>query len=101
MESGRPLNTADWTLLPHAAAQGPAIVRGRERHRIMMNMHRRWLLLLLSAATLHGQNIRTGPAVGQPVPDFSLQDQNGRTQTLKSVSGPKGTMLVFIRSADW
>jgi hypothetical protein len=60
-----------------------------------------WWTLLLSASTLYGQNTRTGPAVGQPVPDFSLPDQSGRTQTLKSVSGPKGTMLVFFRSADW
>jgi len=64
-------------------------------------MHQRWWLFVLSAATLYGQGAKTGPAVGQPVPDFSLQDQNGRTQTLKSVSGPKGTMLVFFRSADW
>jgi hypothetical protein len=64
-------------------------------------MRQCWWLLLLSASALHGQNIRTGPAVGQPVPDFSLPDQSGRIQTLKSVSGPKGTMLVFFRSADW
>jgi AhpC/TSA family len=64
-------------------------------------MHRRWMLLALAATAVHGQNARTGPAVGQPVPDFSLQDQNGRTQTVKSISGPRGTMLVFFRSADW
>jgi hypothetical protein len=58
-------------------------------------------LSLLAIALLDGQNIRTGPAVGNPVPDFSAQDQEGRTRTLKSVSGPKGTMLVFFRSADW
>jgi hypothetical protein len=58
-------------------------------------------LSILAIAVLHGQNIKTGPAVGHPVPDFSAQDQEGRTQTLKSVSGPKGTMLVFFRSADW
>jgi len=56
---------------------------------------------MISATAVLGQNTRTGPAVGQPVPDFSLQDQKGRTQTLKSVSGPRGTMLVFFRSADW
>lgn len=44
---------------------------------------------------------RIGPAVGAPVPGFSLVDQRGRTQTLASVAGPKGTMLVFFRSADW
>jgi hypothetical protein len=65
-------------------------------------MHRRlWLVALSATTALHGQNARTGLAVGQPAPDFSLQDQSGRTQTLKSVSGPKGTMLVFFRSADW
>ena len=44
---------------------------------------------------------KTGPAVGEVVPSFSAPDQNGHTQTLKSVMGPKGLMLVFFRSADW
>ena len=64
-------------------------------------MRRGWWLFVLSVTALYGQNIKTGPAIGGAVPDFSLQDQTGRTQTLKSVSGPKGTMLVFFRSADW
>jgi hypothetical protein len=42
-----------------------------------------------------------GPAVGGRVPEFSGVDQFGRTQTLQSVAGPQGTMLVFFRSADW
>lgn len=42
-----------------------------------------------------------GPAVGARVPEFSGVDQFGRTQTLASVAGPQGTMLVFFRSADW
>ena len=42
-----------------------------------------------------------GPQVGERVPDFSLPDQNGKTQTLRSIMGPKGTVLVFVRSADW
>jgi len=45
--------------------------------------------------------IRTGPAVGSTVPKFQAQDQNGRVQTLNSVAGPKGALLVFYRSADW
>jgi hypothetical protein len=65
------------------------------------DMRRGWWLFVLSVTSLYGQNANTGPAIGQPVPDFSLPDQSGRTQTLKSVSGPKGTMLVFFRSADW
>ena len=44
---------------------------------------------------------KLGPQVGDRVPDFSLKDQNGKTQTLRSIMGPKGAMLVFIRSADW
>ena len=42
-----------------------------------------------------------GPQVGERVPDFSLQDQNGETRTLQSIMGSKGAMLVFVRSADW
>jgi hypothetical protein len=44
---------------------------------------------------------KLGPQVGERVPDFSLKDQNGRVQTLQSIMGAKGAMLVFIRSADW
>jgi hypothetical protein len=44
---------------------------------------------------------KLGPQVGERVPDFSLRDQTGRTQTLQSITGPKGAMLVFVRSADW
>ena len=42
-----------------------------------------------------------GPQVGQRALDFRLPDQQGQPQTLASVAGPKGTMLVFFRSADW
>jgi peroxiredoxin len=44
---------------------------------------------------------KLGPQVGERVPDFSLADQNGIRQTLQSIMGPKGAMLVFVRSADW
>jgi peroxiredoxin len=42
---------------------------------------------------------KLGPPPGQPAPDFQLADQQGKTRTLASVAGPKGTMLVFVRSA--
>ena len=45
--------------------------------------------------------IRTGPAVGEKIPSFGAADQNGNKQTLASIAGPKGAMLVFYRSADW
>ena len=44
---------------------------------------------------------KRGPQVGERVPDFALKDQTGKTETLQSIMGPKGAMLVFIRSADW
>lgn len=54
------------------------------------------------------QSVRTridvsklGPQVGERVPDFRLPDQAGRVLTLSSIVGPKGAMLVFIRSAEW
>ena len=42
-----------------------------------------------------------GPQVGERVPDFSLPDQHGRLQTLQSIMGEKGAMILFHRSADW
>jgi hypothetical protein len=42
-----------------------------------------------------------GPQVGSSVPSFSGVDQFGRRQSLDSVAGPEGAMLVFFRSADW
>jgi cytochrome oxidase Cu insertion factor (SCO1/SenC/PrrC family) len=44
---------------------------------------------------------KLGPQVGGKAIDFQLTDQFGRQQTLETLAGPKGTMLVFIRSADW
>lgn len=59
--------------------------------------------------TLNGDVIRVasirltaiGLAIGQKAPAFSLHDQFGRVQTLDSLKGPKGTVLLFFRSADW
>jgi peroxiredoxin len=44
---------------------------------------------------------KLGPQVETASPDFSLKDQTGKTSTLQSIIGPTGTMLVFIRSANW
>jgi hypothetical protein len=66
------------------------------------------VLVLMASVQPQSQSPRTridvtklGPQVGQQVPDFSLTDQTGRTRTLESIMGPRGAMLVFIRSADW
>jgi hypothetical protein len=42
-----------------------------------------------------------GLAVGLKAPVFSLRDQFGHDQTLESLKGPRGTVLLFFRSADW
>ena len=44
---------------------------------------------------------KLGPQVGEQVPDFSLKDQAGKTWTRSSIMGTRGTMLVFVRSAEW
>ena len=63
-----------------------------------------WITLVgaLAASPRAQTDLATlGPQVGQRAIDFSLPDQSGTVRTLKSVAGPKGTMLVFFRSADW
>lgn len=52
---------------------------------------------------LCGQNTPSdpGPKTSETIPAFSLPDQNGKPQTLETLRGPKGLMLVFYRSADW
>lgn len=44
---------------------------------------------------------KLGPQVGERVPDFTLLDERGQARTLQSLTGPKGLVLVFNRSADW
>ena len=47
------------------------------------------------------QNVKTGPAIGQPIPKFAAIDQNGKRQTFKTLRGERGLALLFVRSADW
>jgi hypothetical protein len=42
-----------------------------------------------------------GLAVGEKAPTFSAIDQNGHVQTLETLKGPNGMVLLFFRSADW
>jgi hypothetical protein len=59
----------------------------------------------LDGNTVHIASLRMhtsiGLGVGQKAPDFSARDQFGKQQTLESLKGPKGTVLLFFRSADW
>ena len=59
----------------------------------------------LEGSAIHVASIRmfteVGLRAGQKAPDFSARDQFGQTQTLDTLRGPKGTVLLFYRSADW
>jgi hypothetical protein len=58
----------------------------------------------LDGDTIHATSVELmsiGLGVGQKAPAFSLHDQFGRTQTLDSLKGANGTVLLFFRSADW
>jgi hypothetical protein len=59
--------------------------------------------------TLDGETIQMasikpmsiGLAVGERAASFSVRDQFGRIQTLETLKGRNGTVLLFFRSADW
>ena len=42
-----------------------------------------------------------GPAIGARAPLLDAQDHNGSQQTLDSLSGENGVLVVFNRSVDW
>jgi hypothetical protein len=55
-------------------------------------------------ATIHVASVESmsiGLSVGEKAPAFSLRDEFGRVQTLDSLKGANGTILLFFRSADW
>jgi hypothetical protein len=59
----------------------------------------------LEGNTVHVTSLKMhtsiGLEVGQKAPAFSAHDQFGAEQTLETLKGPKGTVLLFFRSADW
>ena len=59
------------------------------------------ILVLPLLAMAAWSAVPSGPEIGKTVPEFSAPDQTGKTLTLKSITGPKGALLVFYRSADW
>jgi len=46
-------------------------------------------------------DLKTGPGIGDRVPDFELADQQGKPWSLHDLMGRNGLLLVFTRSADW
>ena len=68
------------------------------------------LVLFLTAGSMSSRpvqqfdpnaNLKTGPAVGAQIPEFSAVDQTGRIRTFDSLKGPQGLVLFFNRSVDW
>jgi peroxiredoxin len=59
----------------------------------------------LDGTTIHVATLKqfseVGLRTGEKAPDFSARDQFGNAQTLETLRGSKGTVLLFYRSADW
>jgi len=59
----------------------------------------------LEGSAIHVASLKmfseVGLRAGQKAPEFSARDQFGKTQTLETLRGSKGTVLLFYRSADW
>jgi AhpC/TSA family len=59
----------------------------------------------LEGNTVHVASLKLhtsiGLGIGQKAPEFSARDQFGNQRTLETLKGPKGTVLLFFRSADW
>jgi len=55
----------------------------------------------LEFVAAQNDEMRTGPEIGQKVPDFSLTDQHGKTRAMGDLTGRDGLLLVFSRSALW
>jgi peroxiredoxin len=45
--------------------------------------------------------IAAGPEVGESVPAFEAIDQSGNARDFASLTGERGLLLLFYRSADW
>ena len=58
------------------------------------------LVSLAAALSLAAQEMPGVPA-GKPAPPFRARDQFAKEQTLSSLMGPNGLVLLFFRSADW
>lgn len=63
------------------------------------------IALLLTAGLSHeiaAASLDIGPAVGAPIPaPFVVHDSAGAASDFASLTGPAGTVLVFVRSASW
>ena len=47
------------------------------------------------------ENFATGPAIGEPVPDFALPDQAGNLVRFSESRRKERALILFYRSASW
>lgn len=71
-------------------------------HRVKLLLIAGFLLSFYVHAQREAIDLSTkGPQIGESLPEFSLPDQYGEIWTRESIIGTNGTMLVFLRSANW
>jgi len=89
------LGTADYELQMFSRNQAELRQIWRLMRRLLAG-----LVLLATALSLAAQNLPGVPA-GKLAPPFRARDQFAKEQTLSSLMGPNGLVLLFFRSADW
>jgi hypothetical protein len=85
----------DWSWNDAASSRGrwekaAPIGNASERGAVLQNHN--WQLMPNSLPAMQ---------MGKKAPAFSARDQFGRLQTLDTLKGTNGTVLLFFRSADW
>lgn len=56
---------------------------------------------LVNMGDPRGDDFPTGPAIGQKMPDFTLNDQSGNSICFSEARGSQQALLLFYRSASW
>ncbi len=78
----------DWIVFWAAAALAAGLAWAQSRPR-------------LHALPKTDEGVKTGPAIGEKIPAFQAVDQHGRRRSFEDLRGPRGLVLMFVRSADW
>ncbi len=69
-------------------------------------MRRAWLLWIAPVFLIVPMNAQTRSRpvplkVGEHIPDFHAIDQLGKERRFDDLTGPKGLVIFFFKSADW
>jgi hypothetical protein len=51
--------------------------------------------------SIQDEGAASGPPIGSVAPELGAADQHGVVRTLADLGGPKGLLLVFVRSVHW